>query len=416
MERRRVVITGIGLVTPLGIGIEENWGALTHGRSGIGPITLFDASSFATRFAGEVKGFDPTRWIDKREAKTFDRFIQFAVAAGHLAMEDAGLPQKLDGEAAERAGCYVGAGLGGVQTIEKTHSALLEKGPRHGFSPYFVPGIIVNLAPGQLSIRHNLRGPNMSHVSACSTGAHSIGEAARAIAVGACDVMLAGGTEATVMPLGVGGFNAMRALSTRNDEPQRASRPFEAGRDGFVIAEGAGILVIEDLEHARARGARIYAEIIGYGATCDAYHITSPAPEGEGAQRCMKAALRDAGLAPSDIGYINAHGTSTKQNDANETRAVKAVFGDAAKKVMISSTKSMTGHLLGAAGGVETAYSALVIARGIVPPTINYEVPDPECDLDYVPNKAREARVDKVLSNSFGFGGTNASVILGRYS
>jgi 3-oxoacyl-[acyl-carrier-protein] synthase II len=411
---RRVVVTGIGLVTPLGIGIEENWGALVHGRSGIGPITLFDAHAYATRFAGEVKGFDPTRWIDKREAKTFDRFIQLAVAAGHLAMEDAGLPQKLEGEAAERTGCYVGAGLGGVQTIERTHSALLEKGPRHGFSPYFVPGIIVNLAPGQLSIRHHLLGPNISHVSACSTGAHSIGEAMRVIQYGTCDVMMAGGTEATVQPLGVGGFNAMRALSTRNDEPQRASRPFEAGRDGFVIAEGAGIVIIEELEHARKRGARIYAELIGYGLSSDAHHITAPAPEGEGAQRCMKVALRDAKLAPDAIGYINAHGTSTKQNDSNETKAVKAVFGAHAKKLAMSSTKSMTGHLLGAAGGVETAFSALALARQVMPPTINYEVPDPECDLDYVPNKPREARFDVALSNSFGFGGTNATLILRR--
>jgi 3-oxoacyl-[acyl-carrier-protein] synthase II len=405
----------MGLVTPIGIGNEENWTALCAGRSGIGPITQFDASHYATRFAGEVKGFDPTRWIDKREAKSFDRFIQLGVAAAAIAVEDAGLPRKLDGELSERTGCYVGAGLGGVHTIEKTYSLLTEKGPRHGFSPYFVPGIIVNLAPGQISIRHGLRGPNMSHVSACSTGAHSIGEAMRLIQYGTCDVMVAGGCEATVSPLGVGGFNAMRALSTRNDEPQRASRPFDAGRDGFVTAEGAGILVIEELEHARKRGARIYAELLGYGATSDAYHITSPAPEGAGAQRCMKAALKDAKLAPESIGYINAHGTSTKQNDANETKAVKAVFGAHAKKLAMSSTKSMTGHLLGAAGGIETAYSALAIARGVLPPTINYEIPDPECDLDYVPNEAREARVDIALSNSFGFGGTNATLILGRF-
>ena len=413
---RRVVITGMGLVTPVGIGVDENWSALCAGRSGIGPITQFDASHYATRFAGEVKDFDPTRWIDKREAKTFDRFIQLGVAAAAMAVADAGLPAKLDGELAERAGCYVGAGLGGVHSIEKTYSLLLEKGPRHGFSPYFVPGIIVNLAPGQISIRHHLLGPNMSHVSACSTGAHSIGEAARLIQYGTVDLMVAGGCEATVSPLGVGGFNAMRALSTRNDEPQRASRPFDAGRDGFVTAEGAGILVIEELEHARKRGARIYAELIGYAASSDAYHITSPAPEGVGAQRCMKAALADAKLAPDAIGYINAHGTSTKQNDANETKAVKAVFGAHARKLPMSSTKSMTGHLLGAAGGIETAYSALAIARGVLPPTINYEIPDPECDLDYVPNEAREVRVDRALSNSFGFGGTNATVILGRFS
>jgi len=410
----RVVITGMGLVTPLGIGVDENWRALLDGKSGIGPITQFDCSQYATKIAGEVKDFEPTRWMDKREVKSLDRFLQLAIAAGALAVEDAGLPKRFEGEAAERAGCYVGAGLGGVHTIEKTYSALLEKGPRHGFSPYFVTGIIVNLAPGQLSIRHNLKGPNMSHVSACSTGAHSIGEAARAIQVGICDVMVAGGAEATISPLGVGGFNAMRALSVRNAEPTKASRPFDKDRDGFVIAEGAGILVLEELEHAKKRGARIYAELLGYGATADAHHITSPAPEGEGAQRCMKMALRDAKLAPDQIGYINAHGTSTKMNDATETKAVKAVFGDHAYKVAISSTKSMTGHTLGAAGGIETAYSVLVVQRGALPPTINRDTPDPECDLDVVPNQAREKRVDRALSNSFGFGGTNATVIVGR--
>ena len=413
---QRVVITGIGLVTPLGIGVEENWRALVAGTSGIGPITQFDAGAFATRIAGEVKGFDGTRWIEKREVRSLDRFLQFAIAAGHLAMEDSGLPMRLDGEAAERAGCYVGAGLGGVSTIEKTHSLYLEKGPRHGFSPYFVTSIIVNLAPGQLSIRHNLKGPNLSHVSACSTGAHSIGEAMRVIQTGLCDVMVAGGCEATVSPLGLGGFNAMRAMSTRNDTPTKASRPFDKDRDGFVIAEGAGIVVLEELEHARRRGARIYAELLGYGATADAYHITSPSPDGDGAQRCMRMALRDARLAPDQIGYINAHGTSTKINDASETRAVKGVFGPHASKVAMSSTKSMTGHLLGAAGGIETAYATLTVQRGILPPTINRDTPDPECDLDVVPNHAREQRVDRALSNSFGFGGTNASLIVGRIS
>jgi 3-oxoacyl-[acyl-carrier-protein] synthase II len=411
----RVVITGIGLITPIGTGLEENWSSLMAGKGGIGPITQFDSSQFATHFAGEVKGFDPTKWMDKREAKTVDRFLQIAIAAGKLAVEDAGLPAKLEGEAAERAGCYVGAGLGGVITLEKTHSAYLEKGPRHGFSPYFVPSIIVNLAPGQLSIRHNLRGPNISHVSACSTGAHSIGEAMRALQVGSADLMVAGGVEATISVLGVGGFNAMRAMSTRNDAPEKASRPFDLDRDGFVIGEGAGIVVLETLSHAKARGARIYAELKGYGATADAHHITQPAPEGEGAQRSMRAALRDAKLAPDAIGYINAHGTSTKFNDANETKAIKAVFGDHAKKLAVSSTKSMTGHTLGAAGGIETAYSALSLARNALPPTINYETPDPECDLDYVPNTAREAKVDAVLSNSFGFGGTNATLILTRW-
>jgi 3-oxoacyl-[acyl-carrier-protein] synthase II len=411
---RRVVVTGIGLCTPIGIGVEENWGALVRGQSGIGPITHFDCSAYATRIAGEVKAFDPTRWIDKREVRTLDRFLQLAIAAGAMAIEDAGLPTRHEGEAAERAGVFVGAGLGGVHSIERTHSALLEKGPRHGFSPYFVPGIIVNEAAGQISIRHNLRGPNMSHVSACSTGAHSIGEAARTIQHGSADLMIAGGCESTVSPLGVGGFNAMRALSTRNAEPTRASRPFDKNRDGFVVAEGAGILVIEELEHARRRGARIYAELLGYAATADAYHITSPSPDGEGAQRCMRLALRDARLAPEVIGYINAHGTSTKQNDATETRAVKAVFGAHAGKLAMSSTKSMTGHTLGAAGGIETAYTALVIQRGVLPPTINRDTPDPECDLDVVANEARERRVDAALSNSFGFGGTNATVILGK--
>jgi len=411
----RVVITGIGLITPIGTGLEENWASLMAGKSGIGPITQFDASQFATRFAGEVKGFDPTQWMDKREAKTLDRFLQIAVAAGKLAMEDAGLPAKLSGEQAERAGCYVGAGLGGVATLERTHSAYLEKGPRHGFSPYFVPSIIVNLAPGQLSIRHNLKGPNISHVSACSTGAHSIGEAMRALQVGSADLMAAGGVEATISVLGVGGFNAMRAMSTRNEEPTKASRPFDLDRDGFVIGEGAGILVLETLSHAKARGARIYAELKGYGATADAHHITQPAPEGEGAQRSMNAALRDAKLAPEAIGYINAHGTSTKFNDANETKAIKAVFGDHAKKLAVSSTKSMTGHTLGAAGGIETGYSALVLARNALPPTINYDTPDPECDLDYVPNTAREVRVNAVMSNSFGFGGTNAVLVFKRF-
>jgi 3-oxoacyl-[acyl-carrier-protein] synthase II len=412
---RRVVITGLGVITPLGIGTEENWAGLVAGKSGIGPITQFDVSAFATKFAGEVKDFDPTKWIDKRDAKTMDRFIHFAVAASHLAIEDAGLPQKLEGEESEMAGCYIGAGLGGISTIEKTRDAFVAKGPRHGFSPYFVPSTIVNLAPGQVSIRHNLRGPNFSHVSACSTGAHSIGEAMRTIQYGTCDVIVAGGAEATISPLGVGGFNAARALSTRNEDPQRASRPFDLERDGFVAAEGAGIVVVEELEHAKRRGARIYAELKGYGATSDAHHITAPAPEGEGAQRCMKAALKDAKLSPSDIGYINAHGTSTKFNDANETKAVKAVFGELAKGIPMSSTKSMTGHLLGAAGGIETAFSALVLTRNILPPTINQEHPDPECDLDYVPNVARERRVDAVLSNSFGFGGTNATLILTRY-
>ncbi|HEY5089226.1 MAG TPA: beta-ketoacyl-ACP synthase II [Polyangia bacterium] len=411
---RRVVITGIGLVTPIAIGTEETWQGLLAGRSGIGPITRFDHTAFATHFAGEVKGFEPTKWMTAREAKTIDPFIQYAVAAGSLAVADSGL--EISGEFAERVGCFVGAGLGGVTTIEATCKSLSEKGPRHGFSPFFVPMIIVNLASGNLSIKFGAKGPNLSQVSACSTGTHAIGDAFRVIERGDADAMICGGTEATVTPLGVGGFNAMRALSTRNDAPQQASRPFDRDRDGFVIAEGAGILVIEELEHAKARGAKIYAELRGYGANADAHHITSPAPEGAGAQRCMKLALKDAKLAPADIGYINAHGTSTKINDATETLAIKKVFGDAARKLMVSSTKSMTGHMLGAAGGVETAVCALVLARGAIPPTINYTTPDPDCDLDYVPNTAREARVQYTLSNSFGFGGTNACLILSRYN
>ncbi len=410
---RRVVVTGIGLVTPIAVGTEETWQGLLAGRSGIGPITHFDHTQFATHFAGEVKDFDVTRWIPSRDAKNIDRFIQYAVAAADLALKDSGL--QIAGDFAERVGCYVGAGLGGVSSIEVACSTLAQKGPRHGISPFFVPMIIVNLAPGQISIRFGAKGPNFSHVSACSTGAHAIGEAARAIQRGDADAMICGGTEATVSPLGVGGFNSMRALSTRNEAPQEASRPFDRDRDGFVIAEGAGILIIEELELARKRGARIYAELTGYAANADAHHITAPAPQGEGAQRCMRLALKDARLGPGDIGYINAHGTSTKMNDATETLAIKAVFGDAARKVMISSTKSMTGHMLGAAGGVETAICALAVARGAIPPTINYTTPDPECDLDYVPNTAREVRVQHVLTNSYGFGGTNASLILSRF-
>lgn len=410
---RRVVVTGIGLVTPVAIGTEETWQGLLAGKSGIAPITHFDSTNFATHFAGEVKNFDVTPWISSRDAKNIDRFIQYAVAAAGLAITDSGL--KIEGEFAERVGCYVGAGLGGVASIEAACATLGAKGPRHGISPFFVPMIIVNLAPGQISIRFGAKGPNFSHVSACSTGAHAIGEAMRAVERGDADAMICGGTEATVSALGVGGFNSMRALSTRNEAPQEASRPFDRDRDGFVIAEGAGIVVIEELEHARARGAKIYAELTGYAANADAHHITAPAPEGEGAQRCMKLALKDAKLAPSDIGYINAHGTSTKMNDANETLAIKKVFGDAARKVMVSSTKSMTGHMLGAAGGVETAICALVLARGAIPPTINYTTPDPECDLDYVPNTAREVRVQHVLTNSYGFGGTNACLVLSAW-
>jgi 3-oxoacyl-[acyl-carrier-protein] synthase II len=411
---RRVVVTGMGMLTPLGVGNEATWNGLVNGKSGIGPITQFDTTDFTTKFAGEVKEFDPTQWIDKREAKSQDRFLHFALVASQLAVDDAGL--QITDANRERIGVYIGAGLGGVSTIERTHSLLLEKGPRR-MSPYFVPMIIVNMAPGLVSIRFGIKGPNFSHVSACSTGAHSIGEAMRAIQRGDVDAMLAGGCEATITPLAVGGFNAMRALSTRNEEPQRASRPWDKDRDGFVIAEGAGVLVLESLEHAQARGAKVYAELSGYGVSSDAFHMAQPPPGGEGAARCMKTALADAKIDPARIGYINAHGTSTPQGDVAETIAVKTVFGEHAKKLAVSSTKSMTGHMLGAAGGVEAAFTVLALARGVLPPTINLENQDlPDCDLDYVPNTAREVRLEAALSNSFGFGGTNASLIFSRFS
>jgi 3-oxoacyl-[acyl-carrier-protein] synthase II len=410
---RRVVVTGIGLVTPLGIGRDETWGALVAGKSGIAPITQFDTSDFATKFAGEVKGWDATRWLEKRDAKTYDRFLQFGVVAAQMAKEDAGLT--VDASNAERVGVYIGAGLGGVATIERSYAALLEKGPRRGISPYFVPMIIVNMAPGLVSIRLGAKGPNFSHVSACSTGAHSIGEAMRAIGRGDADAMFAGGCEATITALGVGGFNAMRALSTRNEEPTRASRPFDVDRDGFVIAEGAGVLVLEELETAKRRGARIYCELVGYGASSDAFSMVQPPDGGEGAQRCMRQALADAKLDLERVSYINAHGTSTKQGDIAETVAVKTVFGEHARKLAMSSTKSMTGHTLGAAGGIEAAIAVLAVERDLLPPTINLERPDPDCDLDYVANEARQTRCDVALSNSFGFGGTNATLIFAKY-
>lgn len=412
---RRVVVTGIGLVTPIGNDLETTWSSLLAGKNGAGPITQFDTSSFATKFGCEVKGWDPSKFFDKREVKHLDRFLQFGVAAAMMALDDSGLGTKVPQGHEERWGSYIGAGLGGVRTIEDTYAASKEKGPRHGFSPYFVTDIIINELPGMVSIRTGATGPNFSHVSACATGAHSIGEAFRTIRHGYADGMIAGGAEATISILGVGGFNAMRAMSTRNDAPEKASRPFDKDRDGFVIGEGAGILVLEDLESAKKRGARIYAEITGYGANSDAHHVAAPAPEHKGAQACFKIALRDAKLEPSAIQYINAHGTSTELNDKNETIAVKKVFGDHAKKLAMSSTKSMTGHTLGAAGGIEAGISSLAIARGVLPPTTNYETPDPDCDLDYIPNTAREQRVDHVMSNSFGFGGTNAALIFSRY-
>ena len=411
---RRVAVTGVGLVTPVGVGNEETWQALLAGVSGIGPITRFDAIKFTTRFAGEVKGFEPTRWISARDARASmsDPFVQYAMAAGTMAMEDSGLV--VDSELAERTGCFVGSGMGGLGTIEATHLALQAKGPRHAISPFFVTQIIVNLAAGQLSIKYNAKGPCYSQVSACSSGAHAVGDAFRLIQQGEADAMICGGSEAVVTPLGVGGFAAMHALSTRNDAPSEACRPFDRDRDGFVLAEGAGILVLEEMELAKKRGARIHAEIEGYSATADAHHITAPAVEGEGAQRCMRKALADARLDPTAIDYVNAHGTSTRMNDPAETLVIKKVFGDHARRLMVGSTKSMTGHLLGAAGGVEAAFCVLALARGQIPPTINYTTPDPECDLDYVPNQAREVRIRHAISNSFGFGGTNACLVFGR--
>ena len=409
--RRRVVVTGVGLITPVGIGTEETWQALLAGRSGIAPITRFDTSRFSTRIAGEVKGFEPTRWMGALEVRTTaaDPFIQYALAAGTMAMSDAGLT--IEGELCERAGCFVGSGMGGLGTIEATHKSFMEKGPRHGISPFFATQLIINLAAGHLGMKYNVKGPSYAQVSACSSGANAIGDAYRAIQRDEMDVMICGGTEAVVTPLGVGGFCAMRALSTRNDAPAEASRPFDLDRDGFLLAEGAGILVLEEREHERKRSAHCYAELSGYGANADAYHVTAPAPEGEGAQRCMRLAIKDAHLAPSDIDYINAHGTSTKLNDVTETVAIKQVFGEHARRLMVSSTKSMTGHLLGAAGSIEAAFCALALARGQVPPTINYATADPACDLDYVPNTARDARLRHAMSNSFGFGGTNACLV-----
>jgi 3-oxoacyl-[acyl-carrier-protein] synthase II len=402
----------MGIVSPLGIGLEENWSAICQGKSGIGPITKFDTAEYPSKIAGEVRNFDPGLYVDKKDQKKMDIFIQYALAAGGMAIKQSGLV--IDESTADRVGVLVGSGLGGLQTIEKYHTMLLESGPKK-VSPFFVPMLIVNLAPGQISIYFGCRGPNSSVVTACATGNHSIGEAFRIIQRGDADAMIAGGVESTITPLAVAGFCALKALSTRNDEPHKASRPFEKNRDGFVIAEGAGILVLEDLEHAQQRNAAIFAEIIGFGCNADAYHITAPSPNGEGAAKCMQITIADAGLKPEDIDYINAHGTSTPMNDLSETIAMKTVFKDHIKKLPVSSTKSMTGHLLGAAGGVEAIFSLLSIRDSIIPPTINYDEPDPECDLDYVPNVARKKDVRIVMSNSFGFGGTNATLIFKRF-
>ncbi len=408
--RPRVVITGMGLVTPCGTGLDKTWSALISGKSGIKPITHFDAAAFDTKFAGEVHDFEASRWMDTKEIRRNDLFIQFAIAAADMALEDAAY--KVPPEEAERVGCIVGAGLGGLMTIEVTAKTLFERGPGR-ISPFFIPALIVNLAPGQISIRVGAKGPNWSPVSACATSNHALGEAAETIRRGVCDVVIAGGSEATITPLGIGGFNAMKALSTRNDDPERASRPWDEDRDGFVMGEGAGIMVLETLEHAQKRGARIYAEICGYGATADAFHIT--APDGIGAQRCMKMALDDAGVAKESIGYVNAHGTSTPVGDVQEIEAMKTVFGDFAKKLAVSSTKSMHGHMLGAAGAVEAIVTTKVIETGIIPPTINLEKPSKGCDLNLVPKVAQERRVDAALTNSFGFGGTNSSIVIKRF-
>ncbi len=405
---RRVVVTGIGIVSPLGTGIEKNWQALTEGRSGIGPITRFDASSLPTQIAGEVPDFIAEDYIEKKEIKKMDLFIQYALGAADIALKDSGFT--ITEENAERVGVLVGAGLGGLPTIEKYHEVMQEGGYKK-ISPFFIPMLIINLAPGHISIKFGAKGPNLSSVSACATGTHSIGDAYHMIRRGDADAMFAGGTESTITPLGIAGFNVMKALSTRNDDPAGASRPFEKGRDGFIMAEGAGIVFLEEYESAKKRGAKIYAEVCGYGLTGDAYHLTAPAPGGEGAARCMKMAMRGAGVNPEEVDYINAHGTSTPFNDLYETLAIKSVLGDHAKKVMVSSTKSMTGHALGAAGGLEAVFCLLAMERGAVPPTINYQEPDPECDLDYVPNEARQAQVKVAMSNSFGFGGTNATLL-----
>jgi 3-oxoacyl-[acyl-carrier-protein] synthase II len=410
-SRRRVVVTGLGLVTPLGTGTEKNWEALVAGRSGIRAISRFDPSDLPSRIAGEVPDFEPADWIERRDLKKMDLFIQYAVAAAHMALDAARL--RIDESESERTGVIVGTGIGGLTTIEENHRRFLENGQRK-VSPFFVPRLIANLGPGQIAIRFGARGINYAPASACASGAHAVGEAYRLIALGAQDAVLAGGAEAPLCALGVAGFVAMRALSERNKAPARASRPFDRGRDGFVIAEGAGILVLEALERARHRGAPVLAEIVGYGANCDAYHITQPAPEGAGAARCIGLALEEGGIDPRSVGYVNAHGSATPYNDAAETAAIKRVFAEHSARLAVSSTKSMTGHALGAAGGIEAAFTVLALSRGVLPPTINYEEPDPACDLDYVPNRARPADVEVALSNSFGFGGTNVCLAFRR--
>ena len=406
------MVTGIGLVSPLGIGTDVNWRALTAGHSGIGRITHFDASAFASQIAGEVKGFDPLRFIEKKDVKKMDVFIQFAIAASQFAMDDAKL--QVSAENAPRVGVYIASGIGGFTSIEREHKALLEGGPRR-ISPFFIPSAIINLASGQVSIRFGAKGPNSATCTACSASAHAVGDAFEIIRRGDADAMIAGGSEAAITPMGVGGFAAMRALSTRNDEPDKACRPFDRERDGFIIGEGSGVIVLEEREGALARGAKIYAEVVGYGQSADAYHITAPTEDGSGAVRVMDAAIRKAGIRPSQVNYINAHGTSTPHNDRIESLAIKKLFGEGAYKMAISSTKSMTGHLLGAAGGLEAGITALAMHHQTAPPTINLEHPDPDCDLDYVPRKCRPVKMEYALSNSFGFGGTNAALLFKKH-
>jgi 3-oxoacyl-[acyl-carrier-protein] synthase II len=405
-------VTGVGLVSPVGIGTQTNWDALCNGVCGIGPITRFDASAFSTRFAGEVKQFDPLRWVEKKELKKMDIFIQFAIAASQFAMDDSKLA--ITPDIAPRVGVFIASGIGGFTTIEREHKALLEGGPRK-ISPFFIPSAIINLAAGQVSIRFGAKGPNSATCTACTASAHAVGDAWEIIRRGAADAMIAGGSEAAICAMGVGGFGALRALSTRNDDPEHASRPFDKDRDGFVLGEGAGVLVLEELEFAKRRGAPIYAEMVGYGMSGDAYHITAPTEDGDGAYRVMKAAVESAGIRPDDVDYINAHGTSTPHNDRIETIAIKRAFGDHAYKLAVSSTKSMTGHLLGAAGGLEAGITVLAVHHQRIPPTINLEEPDEGLDLDYVPNQAREAKITYALSNSFGFGGTNGSLLFKRF-
>ena len=405
-------MTGVGLVSPLGIGTQANWEALSAGRSGIGPITRFDASQYSARIAGEVKQFDPLQFVEKKDVKKMDVFIQLAIAAAQFAVDDAGLA--VTPEIATRVGVFIASGIGGFSTIEREHKALLEGGPRR-ISPFFIPAAIINLAAGQVSIRFGAKGPNSATCTACSASAHAIGDALEIIRRGRADVMIAGGSEAAITPMGVGGFAAMRALSTRNDDPATASRPFDLNRDGFIMGEGAGVVILEELGFAQRRGAPIYAELVGYGMSADAFHITAPSEDGDGGMRVMISALDDAGVPPSAIDYINAHGTSTPYNDKLETLAIKRLFGEHARKVAISSTKSMTGHLLGAAGGLEAGITALAIKHQIAPPTINYQTPDPECDLDYVPNAARRVSIRYALSNSFGFGGTNGALLFKKF-